>query len=142
MFKEYRKNIKRKIERFCKTNYPLINKDNMKMGRGLFNNRCHLNAVQMVKTNKAEEVHMVVSMNSKEFPFVHFINTDKEGKFIDNTLGWKYETYDYYIIKKIEPEEYEAIEDVLLEAKKSLIEIHSNKFINKLIGLDEHNLGI
>ena len=136
MFNSYKKNIKRKIDSYCKTNYQMIDKGKMKIGNGLFNHRCHLNAVQMVKTNQATDVYLVVALNDKEFPFVHFINTDNEGHFIDNTLGWKFELYDYYIIKKIQPEEYKCIESILMETKRALINMYSYNFINKLINLD------
>lgn len=141
MFTGYKKKIKRKIESFCKTNYLKIDKTQMRMGNGLFNQRCHLNAVQMVKNKQCDEVYLCIILNDNEFPIVHFINKDEKG-YQDNTLGWEFEKYNYYIVKKVDPSEFNDIENMLMETKRSLISLCSSNFINKLISIDEFNLGI
>jgi hypothetical protein len=102
---KYRKKIKKRIDKYCETNYEKISKENMIMGKGLFNQRCQLNAVQQVKENNANEVYMVLCSNEATYPFVHFINKNDD-KYIDNTLGWELDVYDYYIIRKIDETEY------------------------------------
>ena len=37
-----------------------------------------------------------------ETSIIHFINVNKDGEYIDNTLGHWSATYDYYLIKYIE----------------------------------------
>lgn len=142
MIQKYRNKIKKSIEEYCETNYEKINRDNMRLGRGLFNHRCQHNAVQQVKEGLMEEVYMVVCISGSEYPVVHFINKDNEGFYIDNTLGYLYDVYDSYIIRKIDPSEFNKMNDLLMNTKKSLITIHSSKFLNKILRINEHNLGI
>lgn len=142
MIKKYKNKVKKRIELYCETNYQRIHKSDMKMGKGLFNHKCHLNAVQQVKDDLMEEVYSCVCFSDSTFPIVHFVNKDKDGKYIDNTLGFEYEKYDYYIIRKIEESEFHKMDDLLMSAKKSLIDLHSNKLMNKILRIDEYNIGI
>lgn len=137
----YRKKIKRRIDKYCETNYEKINKDDMIIGKGLFNQRCQLNAVQQVKEHKANEVFMVVCLNDSTYPFVHFINKVND-KYIDNTLGWEYEIYNYYLIRRIDGSEYKKINDILMNTKDVLLDLHSNTFLNWLLFIDRDNVGI
>lgn len=142
MIERYRKKVKKRIEDYCETNYEKISKDNMKMGIGLFNQRCQHNATQQVKEGFMEEVYMVICISDSSYPIVHFINKDKEGFYIDNTLGYQFEMYNYYIIRKIDDSEFHKMDDLLMNTKKSLINLHSSKWINKVLRIDEYNLGI
>lgn len=114
----------------------------MKIGNGLFNHKCHLNAVQEVKKGNMEEVYSCICFSESSFPVVHFINKDKEGYFIDNTLGWQYKNFNYYIINKIDESQFNNIDKVLMDLKKMLLYNCSNSFINKLFKINEESLGI
>ncbi len=50
--KGYKNKIKQRIEDHCIVHFEKLNKDHMKLGNGLFNNRCHQNAIQQVKEGK------------------------------------------------------------------------------------------
>lgn len=142
MIKKYKNSVKRKIQSYCGTTFERIPKSQMKLGKALFNHRCQLNAVQQVKKGKMTEVYSCVCMSDSTFPVIHFVNKDKNGMYVDNTLGYQYEYYDYYIIKKIDESEFHKMDDILMDTKRSLINIHSNKMINKLFKVTEENIGI
>ncbi|WP_206671852.1 hypothetical protein, partial [Parabacteroides distasonis] len=72
------------------------------------------------------------------YPIVHFIN--KQGdKFVDNTLGWTYENIDYYIIRKINSDEYKNITDILVQAQRTLTRLYTNTFTRWLFGIKINN---
>jgi hypothetical protein len=98
----------------------------MVMGDGMFNQRCHNNAVQKCKIGKAKDVYAVIYIEPYAQPIIHFINKLKNGKFQDNTLGYLHEKAKYYILRKIEPEEYGEIGDILTNYKVHLFEAHTN----------------
>jgi hypothetical protein len=142
LIKKYKRKIKSNIEKYINIHYEKINKSQMVMGEGLFNHRCQYNAVQQVKSGNMKEVYSCLVLNDTHFPVVHFINRNKDWKFVDNTLGWKFEQYDYYIMKKIEEDQYNSIDDILNESKEALLNLNSSRFKNKLFFIDAHNLGI
>lgn len=139
--KKYRNKIKSNIDKYCLVNYEKLNKDSMELGEGLFNNRCQWNAVQQLEKGKFKEVYLCICMNDSEYPIVHFINK-KDGKYVDNTLGFKYREYDYYIIRKIDSSELHKTNDILYDTKKLFIKMFSNGLLNKIFNVNENNLGI
>lgn len=56
----------------------------------------------------------------------HFINQLNDGSYQDNTWGWRYEQYEYYIIKEINSEEQEHVWDSLIQLKEMLLLANSN----------------
>ena len=133
MFKKYKENLMNRIARHCETMYTPINSYDMVLGKLLFNSKCHLNSVQAVKENKAKEVYFCVCVAKEDKDvIVHFINKDNDDKYVDNTLGWCYEAYNYYIVRKIEYYEYNRISDILNNMKKELVFKHSNKIMRSL----------
>ena len=132
----YKKWLLNKIIERVKVKYRLIPKEQMKMGKGIWNHKCHLNAVQEVKDNNHDKVILCCGINNNRL-YVHFINKDDTGCYTDNTLGWQYEYIDYYRIKEIDEKEFSNIEDILTNTKKYLINSHGIKLFNKFI--DEDN---
>lgn len=123
------KKIYDRIKNYVETNYKKISENMLTLGDLTFNNRCHLNSVQKIKENKATKVFSCVAINKNEEDIiVHFINQLEDGMFQDNTWGWIYDEYDYYIVKEIIPEEYEKIGKQLEELKEFLINSNSNIF--------------
>lgn len=141
MNKKYKNRIINRIKLYCKSTYELIPTENMKLGDGIFNNRCQMNSVQKVKEGNAEEVYAVLALNTDDV-IVHFINLDNEGHYIDNTLGFKFTEYEYYLIKKVDISDHHKMDTVLMDLKRNLLNLHSNNLINKVMFVDEYNLGI
>ncbi|MEQ6355190.1 hypothetical protein ABNX05_11225 [Lysinibacillus sp. M3] len=142
MRKKYKSKVAKKIKTYCQVNYDKVSKSKMRMGNGLFNHRCQLNTVQMVKEGLMKSVYLCICTNDEDYPIVHFINLSNDNKFIDNTLGFDYESYDYYIIRKIDESEFNKMNDLLMDTKKMLIMQHSRTLMNKIFRVDEYNLGI
>lgn len=132
---KYKNNVLAAIADYCKVNFRLLPKEKFKLGQGIYNLKCHMNTVQKVKEKNAEKVLLCVIMNSSDDPIVHFINMDKSGNYIDNTLGWEWEYYDYYLIKEINQDEFSYIGSVLLKTKKVILESCSNKILNTLFSV-------
>ncbi|MDM0660014.1 hypothetical protein QTH47_12890 [Clostridium perfringens] len=135
---KYKEKVINRIIRHCMVYYEPIDKKNMKMGEMPYNRRCHLNAVQNVKEGKAKSVHLCVCIDGNDV-IVHFINRDKEGYFVDNTLGWGYKNLDYYRIRRIDPIEYDDISKILDSTKEELVFEHSNSIMRKLTNIDFNN---
>lgn len=132
----YKLKVYDKIKEYVKMTYPIIDYENMKMGKGLFNNRCHSNAVQNYYEHE-DRVFLCMAM-SEDYnnPIVHFINKTEEGFFVDNTLGYEYKKYEYYIIREIKKSEFNNICDILYDTKDYFLDKFSNKFIRKILGRD------
>ena len=121
--------ILNRIRNYVETNYKKIDEDRFILGDLTFNYKCHLNSVQKIKEGKAIKVYSCVAINknSKDV-IVHFVNQLENGKYQDNTWGWIYDEYDYYIVKEIIPEEQEKIGKQLSKLKKFLVNSNSNEF--------------
>lgn len=130
--KKYKEKIAIRIVNHCRTMYEPLSHEDMVLGRIVYNARCHLNAVQAVKEGKAKDVYMCICTDKDSDSFVHFINKDNDGKYVDNTLGWQYEELFYYVVRKIHPTEYPNIGDILMGMKRELVFKHSNSFMRKL----------
>lgn len=134
----YKDNLIDKINTYVKTNYKRINSNDMILGDSYYNRRCHLNAVQYVKQDKAKEVYLCVYIDNGQ-PIVHFINK-KDDKYIDNTLGWLYEQMEYYIVKQVNETEYNDIWELLKVTKESLTNLHTNSFTRLIFRIKASNL--
>ncbi len=126
-----KKKIKERIVNYVKTNYTLLDANKFINGKTYCNAKCHLNAVQEAIDNDYD-VLLTVCVGNDDV-FVHFINVDSKGSYIDCTLGWfGVELYDYYLIRKIDKREYKTIWQNLINTKKTLINLNSNWLERKL----------
>lgn len=138
----YKNTILQNIRQYVISNYQRINHEDMTMGNCYYNRRCHINSVQKVKEGKAEKVYSCIAIDkeNKNNIVVHFINQTKEGKYIDDTWGWVYETWDYYLIREIKESEYNTIWNILNDIKKTLIKQNSNRILRKIFFIDLLNV--
>lgn len=120
------KRIKQRIINNIKSKYNSLDKNKFIDGLTLFNRKCHVNAVSN-KLKKDYKVLLTVCIGNDEV-FVHFINQDDEGNYIDDTLGWYgKELYDYYLIREVTSNiECSHIWETLNYTKKMLIEQNTN----------------
>lgn len=131
--------IKQKIVNYVYSNYELLDKDKFINGRTYLNGRCHLNAVQEAY-DSGSKVLLVVCVGNDEV-IVHFINKNKQGKYIDNTLGWYgKELYDYFLIREVDKTEYQRIWKLLINTKKMLINTNSTWLERKLKFIRENDI--
>lgn len=133
---KYEIEIAHKVALHVSSTYEIIDKEIMKMGKGLFNLKCHLNSVQCLRDeyNNATEVYacVIVDTGSINNPILHFINKTSEGFYVDNSLGWEYTTYDYYIIKKLNEDECNLVWDSLQNIRESLVNLQCSNFYQKI----------
>lgn len=76
---------------------------------GLFNYRCHCNAVEYARTHKNVEVLEVIYIDNGD-PVLHYINLRTDtGALLETTLGFMADDLEYYIIRTIHPDDYKGI---------------------------------
>lgn len=128
----YEKKVLDKINRYVKNNLNKIDKNDMKLGNGLFNRQCHRNSTQMVIEGKEESVVMCLAYEQNcIYPYVHFINKTNN-TYRDNTLGWYYENIDYYFVKELKSKEIKNIINIFMDYKDWLIKSNSNNILRRL----------
>lgn len=137
MKKRYTNSILSKIYDYAVANYRKMDGDNFVLGELPYNYKCHLNAVQKVKEGKATKVILCVAIDKNDYKriVVHFINQLKNGKYQDNTWGWVYEDYNYYMVKEVDSTEFNRIGDLLNGLRDTLINHNSNRILRKLFGV-------
>ena len=134
----YLKRILKLIRQYVISNYKKIDNDKFIMGDMPFNYKCHLNAVQNVKIGKADKVYACITIAKKDEGniVIHFINQLPDGRYQDNTWGWLYEFYDYYVVREVDPSEYSDIGEILDSIRGSLVKGSSNWFLRKFFRVD------
>lgn len=134
----YRNKILKDINKYCKLNYNKIKDCRLVLGTGLFNRRCHYNSIQSVIEEKSVGVFLCIAIKKDDSDiFVHVINKYNHDHFQDNTLGWRYEQFDYYYIRTIKREEYNDIDKIVKDAKKLIIERCTNKITRFLFNITQ-----
>ena len=131
--------IVEKIEIYVKAHYKKIPIDDFVLGEIPYNHRCHLNSVQKIEEGNAKDVILCYAIDEEEdFSCVHFINQLENGKYQDNTWGWKYKDYDYYLIKYVDKSEYKNIGQLLINTKQSLFDLHTTWFDKYILKLSKN----
>lgn len=117
--------------------YKRISTDEFTMGDAPYNYMCHMNAVQHVKDGTAEKVIACYAIDTTDnSQCIHFINQLSDGKYQDNTWGWRYRQFEYYLIKEVSKEEMEHIWNVLNDLKKDFVFQNSNWLERKLFRIN------
>jgi hypothetical protein len=79
----------------------------VRAGHGLFNNRCHFNAVQYAYENSLSSFNFCICVSKQNDEiFLHYIN-NHDG-FVDNTLGFYSKNFDYYLMDTRSFEAFDA----------------------------------
>jgi hypothetical protein len=139
MKQKYIKSIKKRIYNFVASNYKRIDNDKFVLGDMNYTYRCHYNAVQKVKEGKASKAFACIAIAKGDWKdmAIHFVNQLEDGAYQDNTWGWLYDSYDYYFIKEVDKSELDDIWELLGSIRKSLMESNSNKFLYKVLRINE-----
>ena len=87
-------------------------------GFAMGNGSCHENSVAAVMAGRADHAWLALAGCENDC-VVHFIN-ERDGKFFDETWGFKSYTR-FWLVRKLEPSEYERVPDILYEFKNLLI---------------------
>ncbi|QGZ99421.1 hypothetical protein [Dehalobacter restrictus] len=130
----YLKKTLKRINQYVIANYKKIDNDKFIMGDINYTYKCHLNAVQSVKLGRADKVFACIAIdkNDSNSIVIHFINQLFDGKYQDNTWGWLYEFYDYYLIREVDESEYGDIGEILNSVRETLVKSNSSGLLRKL----------
>ena len=111
----------RQIVEYITSNH---NKIDVKAGVCRYNFRCSFNAVHDALENDEDELAMCVYVDD-EYPIIHFININKDGEYIDNTLGHWSERVDFYLVRNIKKDEFWDVNDIFTSYRNYLKTIPS-----------------
>lgn len=81
----------------------------VKPNQGLFNYRCHENAIEFARLNPDHKVIETIYIENNSWPVLHYVNQAPDGSYLDNTLGYKTEFYEYYFIREIHPDDFKSM---------------------------------
>jgi hypothetical protein len=140
MKEKYTKLIKERVYNYALANYKKIDTDKFILGDIPYNQQCHYNSVQKVKEGKAAKVYACIAIDKSDWKaiIIHFINQLDDGIYQDNTWGWLYSSYDYYLIKEVDKSEYDDIWNLLDSIRKNLINSNSNGLLRKLLRIGKN----
>jgi hypothetical protein len=135
--KWYERRYERRVADYCRVHFQRLehNDETFILGQGSFARKCHMVSIQAVKEGRARSVWLVLAWDNGS-PFIHFLNKNGDGKWMDNSVGWEHKTYGYYLIREIVESEYEDIGNVLRSAQRFFQETFSNGFMLWLTGAD------
>lgn len=77
--------------------------------RGMFNYQCYDNAVEYTRIHPDHTVVETIYIEKGNWPTLHYVNQAPDGTYLDTTLGYKAESYEYYFLRKIHPDDYKAM---------------------------------
>lgn len=101
----------------------LYEKIDVHPGRCRFNFRCHNNSVHEAIENDQDRIAQVVYIEN-DYPVIHYVNVDEDGRLIDNTLGHNIADKDFYMVKLVWRDEFSNIhvlhEEMRNEFRRSL----------------------
>ena len=84
-----------------------------------YNFRCQYNTVHDAINDKQDKLAMCFYFDD-DCPTIHFVNVNKKGKHIDNTLGNWATTYDYYLIRYIDKDSFFQVDEIFLAYREEL----------------------
>ena len=91
----------------------------VKPGKCRYNFRCQYNAVHEAIEQKQKRIAMAMYID-EGYPIIHFLNVDRRGKFIDNTLGHWSTQNEYFFIKYIDEVDYFKVDSIFTSYRKEL----------------------
>lgn len=110
MRKEYIEWVGRKISLHARSRMQRVFPDGV---RGIFNFRCHQNCVQWIHDHPNEglqiaEVIYLPDGNPSD-PILHYLVRDRDGKFLEVTLGYEADQNEYFLIRMVPECEWKSI---------------------------------
>lgn len=107
---------------------------------GIFNFRCHQNCVQYVTDNPDKGLEVVeciyLHQGDPEQTILHYVVRNKEGQYLEVTLGYETSQHEYYFIRKVPEVEYAKITDVFFANLKTWLHEYTNPVLRFIYRLD------
>lgn len=105
-------------------------------GNGMFNLRCHKNAVQWAFENEPQGATVIETITiDAGTPILHYVN-ELDGVYIDNTLGFFSKRAEYYYIRKIHKADWPYIQGEFDTALDAWWYQFTNWFDRKILKID------
>jgi len=97
---------------------------------GLFNFRCLDNVVQNAFADEENiQVYECLYIDDDGDPILHYLNYDlRDQKYKEVTIGWKSKFFEYYIVKRIEKDDWRYIQQQFNNSLNYWFIKHSNWF--------------
>ena len=122
-----------KICEYVRARYEMVK---VKPEAGLFNYKCHCNAVEYARTRRGVEVLEVIYIENG-YPILHYINRHTEtGSLLETTLGFMADDLEYYVIRTIHPDDYKRIVSEFDNSLKSWLMQFTSWYDRVLFGVD------
>jgi hypothetical protein len=99
--------------------------------QGIFNKQCFDNAAQYQSEHGGDVIEVVTVGNS--WPSLHYIN-QVEGQYLETTLGYQADQYEYFYLRIITKEDYKNMQWVFQNALATLSRPYL-KWYHKLFGI-------
>lgn len=123
-------------ERLCRHVRSRLKKIQVVPTQGLFNFRCFENAVEYQRTHPDLRLYEVIYIDQGD-PILHYVNYDPVAcRFLETTLGWRADTLDYFLVREIEPENYQKIHDEFNRALEGWNDQYLSWFARRVLGID------
>lgn len=125
--------IKQKITLYARAHYEMVT---VIPKQGMFNYMCHCNSVEYAKLHIDTDVYEVICIDNGR-PCMHYINRNKlTGEYLETTLGFRAKNLEYYVIRKIHPNDYDNILDEFDRSLTSWQEIYTNWYDRVILRID------
>jgi len=105
----FNERAKKEIHEFVKLNYKQME---VIGGKCRYNFRCHMNAVHDAIDNDEKRLALCMYIHG-DHPIIHFVNIDKDGTYIDNTLGHWSSAHKYYFVRDVKEKEFFDVNSTL-----------------------------
>ena len=106
------------IRNHARTNYEEVE---VKAGKCRYNQKCHVNSVHDAIRSDQDQIAMMITIDTDDNePFIHFVNVNHDDEFVDNTFGEWCRTYEYYLIKYVNKDDYFDIIKIFVNYRKEL----------------------
>lgn len=94
--------------------------------QGLFNKMCFFNAVDYSERHEQDIKVAEVIIVEEGFTYLHYINVDEAGVYLETSLGFRATYIDYYLVRIIPSEDYHRIHKLFDNAQRA----YADKFLN------------
>jgi len=101
--------------------------------QGLFNFRCFDNCVQYSKDHEDIRIFECIYVDDNA-PILHYV-CFKDGEYLEVTLGWKADAYEYYITREVHEVDHDIIQGEFARTMNSWTEQFTNAFDRKVLDI-------
>lgn len=100
-----------RLKQWLTVHCQLVTGKEILMGIAPINYKCYYNTVQKVKEGADLEVWACIywDNDTNNAYVLHFLNRDKDGNFIENTLGYLKDENSYYILRQFREPEFDHV---------------------------------